>query len=80
MSEEQRAIEPVTDESWQPRVYALGGLVGAVLGLLSAYLFVRAAEEQHQGDAPTIPGTGDAVKLGISLLGIIRTITEWGSR
>lgn len=73
-----RAIVPRSGD-WRPRVFLIGGVIGAALGLLSAYLFVRAAEEAGK-EAPEAPGAGDTVKLGLSLLGIIRTITEWGSR
>ncbi len=68
------------DPDWRTRIYAVGGAMGAALGLLSAYLYVRAAEEQHTDLAPEPPTTGDTVRLGISLLAIIRTITEWGAR
>jgi hypothetical protein len=66
---------------WRTRTFVLGGVVGAVLGLLSAYLYVRTAEEEHgEGQPPATPQTGDALRLGLSVLGIVRTITEWGKR
>ncbi len=74
------AIKPVEEGDWRPKVYMLGGLIGVALGLLSAYLYVRAAEEQGGDPHPEPPGPGDAVRLGISLLSIVRTITEWGTR
>ena len=67
-------------EDWRTPIFVLGGVVGAVLGLLSAYLYVRTAEEEHGGHAPAIPKTGDALRLGASMLAIVRTITEWGRR
>lgn len=80
-SDQSRAIIPQPDAGWRPRVFLLGGLLGALLGLLSAYLYVRAAEERYGGaKPPEAPDTGDAVRLGTALLGIIRTIAEWGSR
>ncbi len=78
MAGDGKAIVPRSDD-WRPRVFLLGGVIGAALGLLSAYLFVRAAEEAGK-QVPETPRAGDTVKLGLSLLGIIRTITEWGSR
>ncbi len=80
MTDEVKAIQPL-EQGWRTRVLLVGGLVGAILGVISAFLYVRAADEQRGGDEPPVgPGPGDAVRLGISLLGIIRTITEWGSR
>ncbi len=80
MADQQRAIAP-TEGNWRPRVFLIGGLAGALIGLLSAYLYVRSVEETHgEAVSPSSPKASDAVKLGISLLGIIRTITEWGRR
>jgi hypothetical protein len=81
MTEQDKAI--VTQESssdWRPRIYLIGGLIGSILGVLSAYFYVQAADKKHGGDAPEAPGARDTVRLGMSLLSIIRTITEWGSR
>jgi hypothetical protein len=81
VSEQEQAIVPVTDSSWRTRIMLAGGIIGTVLGVLSAYLYVRAAEEAYGGEAPPeAPKTSDAVRLGISLLSIVRTITDWGKR
>lgn len=83
MVEQEQAIVPVEDRGdWRARVFLLGGAIGTVLGLLSAYLYVQAAEQRYAGgeEPPEAPGAKDAVRLGVSLLSIIRTITEWGSR
>jgi hypothetical protein len=77
MPDQNTVLAPRTEGDWRPRVLILGGLVGAAIGLLSAYLYVRAADENVTGKQPEAPGTGDAVRLGISLLAIVRTITEW---
>jgi hypothetical protein len=60
----------------------LGGLLGAALGLISALLYIRSAEQTalERGEGPAAPATRDALTLGVSLLGIIRTISEWGQR
>ncbi len=81
VEDQSKAIVPQQESSWRSRILLLGGVIGAVLGVLSAYFYVRAAEERYGGHRPpTTPDTGDAVRLGVSLLSIIRTITEWGSR
>jgi hypothetical protein len=51
------------------------------VGILSAIFYIRAAEESARpGEMPETPAARDAVRLGLSLLGIMRTITEWGQR
>jgi hypothetical protein len=80
MADEHHDIVPV-DGGWRTRTLMMGGLAGAVLGLLSAYLYLRAADETHeQGNIPSGPETRDAAKLGVALLAIVRTIAEWGKR
>lgn len=84
-----RAVELIMDEhdlieapnSYRMRVLLIGGVIGSVLGILSAVLYLRAAEEVHGEEGmPQSPQAGDAVKVGVALLGIIRTITEWAKR
>ncbi len=66
---------------WRQRILIIGGVLGAVIGVLSALFYIRAAEESNQeGETPEAPTAGDAVRLGLSLLTIMRTITEWGQR
>lgn len=80
MAEENHDVVPVGG-GWRTRTLMMGGLIGAVLGLLSAYLYLRAADETHEsGTPPTGPETRDAAKLGVALLAIMRTIAEWGRR
>jgi hypothetical protein len=75
-----KAIQPAQEGDWRPKVFVFGGLIGAVVGLLSAYLYVRASEERGDSEPPEVPGTGDAVRLGTALLAIVRTVSEWGAR
>ncbi len=70
-----------THADWRRRVVLIGGITGAVVGILSAIFYIRAAEEASSaGQAPEAPAARDAVHLGMSLLSIMRTIAEWGTR
>lgn len=83
MSETEMMIEPREEEiqvaDWRTRTLMIGGAIGTVLGILAAYLYVRAAEEAHSSQAPEMP-TKDAVRVGLSLLTIVRQIAELGAR
>lgn len=81
MENQELAVESIEESNWKTRVVLFGGVLGTLIGALSAYLYVRAAEEAHGADKPpTSPRTGDAVRLGVSVLSIVRTITDWGKR
>lgn len=57
--------------NWRARAYLTGGLVGAVLGLGVAYIYVNAAEKS--GDTPELPPS-EAVGIGLALLAFMRQI------
>ncbi len=62
------------------RIILTGAGIGALLGLISSYLYVRAAEEQVEGDA--VPGpsvsTGQLLAVVVATIGLVRQIAELG--
>jgi nitrate reductase gamma subunit len=60
------------DANWKTRTIILGGLIGALTGLGMAILLVRRAEQQ--GEKPKL-GTGEGMKIGMTLLGLLRQIS-----
>ncbi len=72
----EREEQNVAD--WKSKALLTGGVAGSLVGLLAAFLYIRSAEEKYGPELPPAPNTGDTVRLGVSLLSIIRTITEWG--
>ncbi|MGQ9850419.1 MAG: hypothetical protein ACUVSU_10255 [Aggregatilineaceae bacterium] len=67
------------DTSWKVRVYLVGALIGLAVGLISAYFYARVSEENGFERPNRIP-TIDALKLAVSLLSVIRQITDLGAR
>lgn len=65
-------------DNWKPQVYVAGGLGGLIVGFLAAYFYARASEETTP-DQPTRIRTMDALKLGVSLLSLLRQITDLGA-
>jgi len=68
------------NENWKNRTYIMGGLMGGVFGLLAAYLFNRAAEEdaERNGGKPAKIPTMQVLSLSLAGLNFIRQITEAG--
>ncbi len=66
-------------ENWKSTTYILGAAIGTLFGLVSAYLYTRAAEEsaERQGKPERIP-TGQLIGISLGLLGLIRQIAEMG--
>jgi hypothetical protein len=60
---------------WRRKAFILGGVLGALLGLGAAYIYVNAAEQS--GETPEVtPGT--AVTIGLSLLALLRQVAAIG--
>jgi hypothetical protein len=58
------------------QIYLAGGLTGMVVGFLAAYFYTRAADEAGNKDGVT---AADFVKLGLTVLGLVRQVTELGT-
>jgi hypothetical protein len=71
-------IERIGDESWKVKVLIAGAVVGAAIGVGTAYLLSRTSEEAHGG--PPKVNTTDAVKAAIGIVGIMRGIASLGDR
>ncbi len=74
------AVSGNQESGWKTQTYAVGVVAGLLFGLLAAYLFARAAEENatQNGGKPESISTGQLVTLGLAALGLIRQITELG--
>ena len=56
----------------------IGGALGTLIGVLAGYLYynsnVEVSEDSGEAQLPT-PTAGEALKFGLSLLGLLRLIT-----
>lgn len=65
--------------SWRAESYGIGLIAGLVLGLVGAYMYTRAAEEDVSGTGRAARiETGDLLGLGLALLGVMRQVAELG--
>lgn len=76
MSHEIAAMED--QENWQMKVLLTGGVIGAVVGLMTSWLLVRTARETRGG--PPAITTGDAIKVGVTTIGLVRAIAALGDK
>jgi hypothetical protein len=61
--------------TWKNKALLVGGIVGALAGLGSALLYIRSVEDAGV-ETPERVGTGDALRLGIALFGLIKQVTS----
>jgi hypothetical protein len=60
-------------ETWRSKTLVMGAVLGAVTGLVAAYLLVQRAESQER---PPELSTGEGIKVGLLLLGLLRQIAQ----
>lgn len=67
-------------EERKTRIMILGVSVGAVFGLVSSYLYTRAAEENENPNAGTTESisTGQLLALLLAMVSVVRQISELG--
>ena len=61
-------------ENWKPKVLAIGAVIGALIGLGTAYLLVSRVEDDEQLEVTPAQG----VKMGLAALTFLRQITQLG--
>lgn len=66
------------EDDWKTRTYALGVVVGAFMGFLSAYMFARTAEESSEDGKPQRISTTTMIGLLLSAMSLMRQIAESG--
>ncbi len=75
MTEDEIVPESAPDNSWKVKTLLIGTAIGALTGLGAAFLLTRRAEQK--GEKLSI-STGQGVKLGMLLVGLLRSILNLG--
>ena len=68
-------LDPNAEDNWKPKVLVVGAVIGALVGLGGAYLYAQQAE--REGRTPKV-STGEGVKLGLLVLGLLRSVATLG--
>lgn len=67
-----------TADNWRTKTIVVGAIIGAIIGVGTAYLLARTAEES--GGGPPKISTSDAIKSAIGIVGLVRGIASLGDR
>jgi hypothetical protein len=65
------------DNSWKTKTMIIGGVIGALLGVAAAYMIVKRSE--MEGERPQL-STGEGVRLGLGVLGLMRMLADTGEK
>ncbi len=65
------------DDSWKMKALIIGGVAGLAAGIIAAMIFIQRAEMSQA--RPQI-SAGEGVKVGIGVLGVLRMISDLGTR
>jgi hypothetical protein len=69
-------IDSLTEiQNWKRKVFIIGAVTGALIGLGGSYLYVQRANDPDH--LPSIT-TADVVRLGLLVLGLLRSVAELG--
>ncbi|MCX6053601.1 MAG: hypothetical protein NTZ74_01565 [Chloroflexi bacterium] len=63
--------------NWKLLVYILGGTAGLITGVAAAHILVR-KQEQEQIDLKL--SSGEGVKIGMGIVGLLKLISEIGKK
>jgi nitrate reductase gamma subunit len=75
MEETEIVPETAPDTSWTIQTLVIGGVLGALVGVGAAFLLTKRAEQKGEKLSMT---TGQGVKLGMLLAGLMRSILTLG--
>ncbi|MDE2952213.1 MAG: hypothetical protein OXT68_15790 [Chloroflexota bacterium] len=80
MTDPRRPMNEENRLERKTRVLILGVGFGAIVGLISSYLYTRAAEENDNSDsaAPRTVSTGQLLAILLAILGVVRQVAELG--
>ncbi len=72
--EQQEMVE--LDTSWAGQVLAIGAVVGALTGMVGAYLLIQRAKRRAE---PPNLNASEGIKLGLLVFGLLRQVALLGS-
>ena len=73
-------ISPLNDPKSRPQRLIIGGIIGSLFGLVGAYFYSRAVEDdvRQNGTQRNPVSTGEIIGLGLAVLALLRQVSEMG--
>jgi len=68
------------EPKWKSITYVTGAALGLVMGIAAAHLYSQAAEENNTDGKPGKIDAGDAFKIGLAAVTLVRQISALGAK
>jgi hypothetical protein len=68
------------DNGWKNITYLTGAALGLVVGLAAAHMYTRAAEESGEAGLPARIDTGEAFRIGMAAIALVRQVSALGAK
>lgn len=65
------------ENKWKTKTLLVGGVIGAVIGIIGALVLIQQAEKTQSRPQLT---AGDGVKVGLGVLAVLKLLAELGTR
>lgn len=65
------------NNNWQSKIILIGAIVGAIAGVIGAIIMVQQAQKNDTRPQLT---AGDGVKVGLSVLAVLKLLADLGTR
>lgn len=65
------------NNNWQSKIILIGAIVGAIAGVIGAVIMVQQAQKNDTRPQLT---AGDGVKVGLSVLAVLKLLADLGTR
>ena len=69
-----KAVEVTSKQNWKTKALLAGAVLGVCVGVAATYILIQNMDEEKQGKITA----GEGVKLGVLVLGLLKSIASLG--
>lgn len=70
---EEKDLEVIVDKNYTAKILIVGGISGALIGLVAAYLLVKNTEQKGEKIEVNL---AEGIRLGLLAIGLVRNVAR----